>query len=241
MYKLDRDLDQWYISSKFDSDRRRIAPLRAVTVLYSQTDGRTSLSTNNPTTIKSGRVSLVSSNCLYKQTDRQAGGQSDSSIPPFNFFELGTKMIDLSHKSHNALVILPTMYHSELKCARFYYGRCIVDMGHVHRGICQTGLLKHRTFHYEFIYVDKFVHISSHILSKSHIKQIHMITSSNGNIFRVTGHLCGEFIGPRWIPRTKASDAELWCFLWSASEWTIELTIVRQVIWDAIAPIMTSL
>ena len=25
----------------------------------------------------------------------------------------------------------------------------------------------------------------------------------NGNIFRVTGHLCGEFTGPRWIPRTK--------------------------------------
>ena len=28
--------------------------------------------------------------------------------------------------------------------------------------------------------------------------------------------LCGEFIGHRWIPRTKASDAVLWCFLWSA-------------------------
>ena len=44
-----------------------------------------------------------------------------------------------------------------------------------------------------------------------------MMTSSNGNIFRVTssGHLCREFTGPRWIPRTKASDAELWCFLWS--------------------------
>ena len=27
-----------------------------------------------------------------------------------------------------------------------------------------------------------------------------MMTSSNGNIFRVTGHLCGEFTGPRWIP-----------------------------------------
>ena len=27
-----------------------------------------------------------------------------------------------------------------------------------------------------------------------------MMTSSNGSIFRVTGHLCGEFIGPRWIP-----------------------------------------
>ena len=30
--------------------------------------------------------------------------------------------------------------------------------------------------------------------------------------FRVTGHLCGEFTGQLWIPRTKASDAELWCF-----------------------------
>ena len=46
----------------------------------------------------------------------------------------------------------------------------------------------------------------------------HVMTSSNGDIFRITGHLCGEFIGPRWIPRTKASDAELWCFLWSASQ-----------------------
>ena len=27
-----------------------------------------------------------------------------------------------------------------------------------------------------------------------------------------------EFTGLRWIPRTKASDAELWCFLWSAPE-----------------------
>ena len=26
-----------------------------------------------------------------------------------------------------------------------------------------------------------------------------MMTSSNRNIFRVTGHLCGEFTGPRWI------------------------------------------
>ena len=50
----------------------------------------------------------------------------------------------------------------------------------------------------------------------------YMMTSSNGNIFRVTGPLCGEFTGHRWIPRTKAIDAELWCFLWSASEQTIE-------------------
>ena len=43
-----------------------------------------------------------------------------------------------------------------------------------------------------------------------------MMTSSNGNIFRVTGALCGEFTGHRWIPHTKASAAELWCFLLSA-------------------------
>ena len=46
-----------------------------------------------------------------------------------------------------------------------------------------------------------------------------MMTSSNGNIFRVTGALCGEFTGHRWIPRTKASDAELWCFLRSWGWW----------------------
>ena len=45
-----------------------------------------------------------------------------------------------------------------------------------------------------------------------------MMTSSNGNIFRVTRLLRGEFTGDRWIPRTKASEAELWCFLWSAPE-----------------------
>ena len=64
-----------------------------------------------------------------------------------------------------------------------------------------------------------------------------MMTSSNGNIFRVTGHLCGEFTGLRSIPRTKASDAELSCFLWSVSKLTVEKTIVRLVIWNAIAPL----
>ena len=41
---------------------------------------------------------------------------------------------------------------------------------------------------------------------------LNMMTSSNGNIFRVTGHLRGEFTGPRWIPHTKTSEAKLWCF-----------------------------
>ena len=40
-----------------------------------------------------------------------------------------------------------------------------------------------------------------------------MMTSSNGNIFRVTGHRCTEYTGHQRIPRTKASDAKLWSFL----------------------------
>ena len=50
-----------------------------------------------------------------------------------------------------------------------------------------------------------------------------------------------ESIGHWWIPLTKASDAELWRFLWSAFEQTVEQTIGTPVIWDAIAFIMTSL
>ena len=48
-----------------------------------------------------------------------------------------------------------------------------------------------------------------------------MVTSSNGNVFRVTGPLYGEYTGHRWIPLTKASDAEFWCFLSSVPEETV--------------------
>ena len=41
---------------------------------------------------------------------------------------------------------------------------------------------------------------------------INMMTSSNGNIFRVIGRLWGKFPGHRRIPLTEASDAEVWCF-----------------------------
>ena len=45
-----------------------------------------------------------------------------------------------------------------------------------------------------------------------------MMTSSNGNIFRVTGPLCGEFTGPGELPTQRPVTRELCCFLWSASE-----------------------
>ena len=65
-----------------------------------------------------------------------------------------------------------------------------------------------------------------------------MMTSSNGNIFRVTGPLCGEFTGDRWIPITKASDAELWCFFdlrlnkrMSKQSWGWWLETSRRSLW----------
>ena len=36
--------------------------------------------------------------------------------------------------------------------------------------------------------------------------------------FRVSGPFCREFTGHRWIFLTKTSDANPWCFLWSAIE-----------------------
>ena len=65
--------------------------------------------------------------------------------------------------------------------------------------------------------------VLTQICSMSH-KYI-MITSSNGNIFRFIGPFWRESTGQRWTPLTKASDAELWCFLWSAPEQTVEQTI----------------
>ena len=38
------------------------------------------------------------------------------------------------------------------------------------------------------------------------------------NVYRVTGPLCGDVIGHRWIPLITANDAGLWYFLWSATE-----------------------
>ena len=63
-----------------------------------------------------------------------------------------------------------------------------------------------------------------------------MITSSNGNIFHVTGPLCGEFTGHRWIPLTigqwrGALIFSLIC-AWT-NGWVNN--------WDAIALIITSL
>ena len=68
-----------------------------------------------------------------------------------------------------------------------------------------------------------------------------MMTAANGNISHVTGPLCGESTDHRWILLTRASEAELQCFNWSAPEQMVEQKIDMQVIWDAIMLIMMSL
>ena len=50
-------------------------------------------------------------------------------------------------------------------------------------------------------------------------KQGILMTSSKRNLFHVTGPLLGKVTGHRWIPFTKISDAELWCFF-LISSWT---------------------
>ena len=74
--------------------------------------------------------------------------------------------------------------------------------------------------------LDKMATTSQIIISDA----FSMMTSSNWNIFRVIGPLCREFTSHWWISLTKASDAELWSFLWSAPEqtvgWTIEMLVI---------------
>ena len=62
-----------------------------------------------------------------------------------------------------------------------------------------------------------------------------------GKKFRVTGPLWEESTGHRWIPLTKANDAELGCILRSAPEQTVEQTAETPVISEAIVLIVASL
>ena len=149
----------------------------------------------------------------------------------------------------NGLVaISTTMYRRNWKCLTIDYGPGVA--GNRHRPIsmhCQPQREISSTIGYMKWSTEKFKKNITNWQTLWWVGRCwhstymyYTMTSPNENIFRVTDHLCGEFTGHRWILRTKASDAELWCFLWSAPEWTVELIIVRLVIWDAIAPIMMS-
>ena len=66
-----------------------------------------------------------------------------------------------------------------------------------------------------------------------------MMTSSNGNIFPVTGHLCGEFTGPGDFPAQRPVTQSFDVFFDLCLNKRMS-KMVRLVIWDAVAPIMTS-
>ena len=95
------------------------------------------------------------------------------------------------------------LYPDPYDCRAYIY----CSGGYAYRALCGKGL-----------YYDEETQMCDYDFGSCAGKAVClMMTSSNGNILRVTGHLCEEFTGHRWIPH-KASDAELWCFLWSAPE-----------------------
>ena len=57
------------------------------------------------------------------------------------------------------------------------------------------------------------------IWTKTNVEFDDMMASSNGNIFRFTGPLCGEFLSHRGVPLTKASDAGFRCFYQRLNKW----------------------
>ena len=68
-----------------------------------------------------------------------------------------------------------------------------------------------------------------------------MMTSSNGNIFRVTGPLCGEFTGPGEFPTQRPVTQSFDVFFDLRLNKWLSKQLQRLVIWDASKLIMTSL
>ena len=82
------------------------------------------------------------------------------------------------------------------------------------------------------MYVDHMHSLHNHMRFFAHTILVqYMMTSSNGNVFRVTGLLCGELIHrSSGIPLKKPSDAGLWYLFLSAPEPTIKQTMETPVI-----------
>ena len=79
--------------------------------------------------------------------------------------------------------------------------------------------------------------INRYVTATKHNKACSMMTSSNGNIFRVTGPLCGEFTGPGEFPAqrpvTRSFDVffdlrpnkrlskQPWCWWFETPSWSL--------------------
>ena len=66
-----------------------------------------------------------------------------------------------------------------------------------------------RIFKFSIYRADSSFALLTQDTDRNTLNNSYMMTSSNGNIFCVTGPMCAEFTGNRWIPLTKASDAGL--------------------------------
>ena len=74
--------------------------------------------------------------------------------------------------------------------------------------------------------------VNPEVHSRGVLGPVIMMTSSNGNIFRVSGSLCREFTGHRWIPCTKASAVGDWTWLlkipfgpWKIRQFRLKLSV----------------
>ena len=154
----------------------------------------------------------------------------------------------------NVNIYPPTWWHHQMQAFPHYWS-CVqgiqwspVNFPHKcqWRGASMLSLICAWTYFFSHLITNWTYHLPyffSDVWDQRSMYDVHwcMMTPSSKNIFRVTGLVCGEFTGQRWIPRTKGSGAELWCFLWSAPDPTFEQTMETQVIWYAITLIITSL
>ena len=86
-------------------------------------------------------------------------------------------------------------------------------------GLCHHGLFRYRLVAWSFSshYLGQYMywHFNG-LVQDCSISIANMMTSSDGNIFRVTGPLCGEFTGHRWIPHVKGQwhGALMFSLIW---------------------------
>ena len=80
-----------------------------------------------------------------------------------------------------------------------------------HFSVCMDHIAVSSSHTHTNTHTHTHTHPPTHTHTHTHIYN-DLISYKNGNIFRVTGHLCGVFNIRWWIPCTKASDAELCCF-----------------------------
>ena len=86
---------------------------------------------------------------------------------------------------------------------QLYTSLCVVVIRYasVRIGIVLLRVPRHRDISSEIVSVE--ISRYSFLADPSDIIRHHMMTSSNGNTFRVTAHLCGEFTGPGEFPSQK--------------------------------------